>query len=172
MQYAVSKGSFIAVAGGNDYEDGNPVERLAEQAAPIQGAVVVAAVGRDKGRAYYSAVKPYIELAAPGGNSRLGGAAGAILQQTYDPAFTDPAATRSPRFDVFAYLAYQGTSMATPHVSGLAALLISQGVTKPAAVEAALEHFAEDLGTPGRDEQYGYGLIDARATLRGLGILK
>jgi serine protease len=172
MRYAVSKGAFIAVAGGNDYEDGNPVERLAEQAEPIQGAVVVGAVGRDRNRAYYSGVKPYIEIAAPGGNSRVGGAAGAILQQTYDLSFTDPATNRVPRFDVFAYLAFQGTSMATPHVSGLAALLISQGVTSPAAVEAALEHFADDLGTPGRDESYGYGLINARTTLRGLGILK
>ena len=45
MRYAVGKGVFIAVAGGNDYEDGNPIERLAEQAGPIEGAMVVSAVG-------------------------------------------------------------------------------------------------------------------------------
>jgi serine protease len=51
-------------------------------------------------------------------------------------------------------------------------MLIQQGITDPAAVEAALERFAVDLGTPGRDDMYGYGLIDARATLRGLGIAR
>ena len=62
--------------------------------------------------------------------------------------------------------------MATPHVSGLAALLMQQGITDPAAIEAAIEQFATDLGPPGRDDQYGYGLINPRASLRGLGLAK
>ena len=67
---------------------------------------------------------------------------------------------------------FQGTSMATPHVSGLAALLMSQGITDPAAVEAAIERFATDLGPPGRDSQFGFGEINARNTLRGLGLAR
>ncbi len=62
--------------------------------------------------------------------------------------------------------------MAAPHVSGVAAMLIQQGITKPAAVEAALEKFAVDLGEPGRDNTYGFGLIDARNALRGLGLAR
>jgi serine protease len=62
--------------------------------------------------------------------------------------------------------------MASPHVAGLAALLYSQGVTNPAAIEAAIKQFARDLGDPGADPQYGAGLIDARATLRGLGVAR
>jgi serine protease len=62
--------------------------------------------------------------------------------------------------------------MASPHVAGLAALLISQGISDPATVEQAIRHFAKDLGTPGRDNDFGDGLIDARATLRGLGLLR
>ena len=100
-----------------------------------------------------------------------------VLQQTYDFDFTDtfmngPAGFRPPRFDVFEYIYYQGTSMATAHVSGLAALLYQQGITKPAAIEAALKRSATDLGTAGRDDQYGHGLINPRAALRGLGIVR
>ena len=57
-------------------------------------------------------------------------------------------------------------------MSGVAALLYNQGITKPAAIEAALKRFAKDLGSAGRDNDYGFGLIDARATLRGLGVAK
>jgi subtilisin family serine protease len=62
--------------------------------------------------------------------------------------------------------------MATPHVSGFAALLMQQGITSPAAVEAAMEQFATDLGPSGKDDQYGYGLINPRAALRGLGLAR
>jgi subtilisin family serine protease len=59
--------------------------------------------------------------------------------------------------------------MAAPHVTGVAALLYSQGVKNPAAIEAAIKRFAQDLGAPGRDNEYGAGLIDARASLLGSG---
>ena len=73
---------------------------------------------------------------------------------------------------MLAYFYFIGTSQATPHVSGLAAMLMQQGITSPAAIEAALEKFATDLGDPGRDNTFGFGLIEARNTLRGLGIAK
>jgi serine protease len=182
MKYAVGKGAFIAVAGGNGFEDANDTEVVAEIASRIQGAVSVAAVDRSKNHAYYSTTGGYIELAAPGGSERGFGVDGLILQQTYDPRYTfclaEPNACgvapslAPPRFDVLAYLYSAGTSMATPHVSGLAAMLMQQGVTSPAAVEAALERFATDLGEPGRDNSYGYGLVEGRNTLRGLGLAK
>ena len=98
-----------------------------------------------------------------------------ILQQTYDFNFTDtfldgPSGFHAPRFDVMNLIYYQGTSMATAHVTGLAALLYQQGITNPAAIEAAIRRSATDLGAPGRDDEYGYGLINPRAALRGLGI--
>ena len=77
-----------------------------------------------------------------------------------------------PRFDAFAYQFLQGTSMAAPHVSGFAALLMQQGITSPAAIEAIMKRYATDLGPTGRDNEYGYGLINPRAALRGMGLAR
>jgi serine protease len=177
IAYAVSRGAFVAVAAGNDFETGNRVERLAEFAPHIDGMVAVAAVGRDRQRAFYSNTGPYIELAAPGGDARVGGTTGQVLQQTFDFDLVEtylrgPAEYRAPRFDAFAYDFLQGTSMAAPHVAGFAALLMQQGITSPAAIEAAMKRYATDLGTPGRDDEYGHGLINPRASLRGLGLAR
>jgi hypothetical protein len=51
-------------------------------------------------------------------------------------------------------------------------MLMQQGITNPAAVEAALEKFATDLGKPGRDDTFGFGLINARNALHGLGLAR
>ena len=185
IRYAVGKGVFVAIAAGNDFLDGNPTEVIAEIASRVQGAVSVGAVDRNSDRAFYSSSAGWVELVAPGGSSRTRGFVpfdSVVFQQTVDLTFgvclvepnacgTRPSLT-APRFDVFNYFGFQGTSMATPHVSGLAAMLMQQGLTNPAAVEAALERFAKDLGAPGRDSDFGFGLIQARDTLRGLGLSK
>jgi serine protease len=171
IRYAVSRGAFVAISAGNEHDAGNPVSYPAAFAAEIDGAVSVAAVSKNLQRAYYSNTGSYVEIAAPGGNLRADGSGGGIYQQTLDDAFFDTRLLR-PRFDIFFEASYQGTSMAAPHVSGLAALLYSQGITSPAAIEAAVEKFARDLGAPGRDDEYGHGLIDPRATLRGLGVAR
>ena len=51
-------------------------------------------------------------------------------------------------------------------------MLLQQGITSPAAIEAAMKQFAIDLGEPGRDDEYGYGLINPRGSLRGLGLAR
>jgi serine protease len=169
LRYAVSRGVFVAIAAGNDFLDGNPIERPADLGPQFDGVVTVAAVGRNRQRASYSTTGSYVEITAPGGDSSVDGATGGILQQTFDFDF---AFAVPPRFDAFTYLFADGTSMATAHVSGFAALLMQQGITDPAAIEAAMKQFATDLGPQGRDDQYGSGLINVRAALRGMGLAR
>jgi serine protease len=177
IRYAVSRGVFVAVAAGNTADIGNAPSRTAEAAPAIAGMVAVAAVGRTLERAFYSTTNPYVEIAAPGGDTRGGGGENGILQQTIDQDLLHtyelgPAAIGPPRADAFAYYYFQGTSMAAPHVSALAAMLMQQGITSPQAIEAAMKQFARDLGRPGVDNEYGHGLIQPRTTLRGLGLAR
>jgi serine protease len=171
LTYAVSRGAFVAVAAGNEFLSGNPVERPADLGPQIEGVMTVGAIGRNRQRAPYSNTGSYVEIVAPGGDQVADGQTGGILQQTFDEDFAFPI-SGPPRFDVFVYAYEQGTSMATAHVTGMAALLMQQGITDPAAIEAAIKRFATDLGSAGRDDQYGNGLINVRAALRGMGLAK
>jgi serine protease len=197
MRYAVGKGVFIAVAGGNEFEDfippfgSNPTSVIADIANRIKGAVSVAAVDPQRNRAYYSSTGSYVEIAAPGGSERGFGRDGYVWQQTFDFNFTDTfdpsvvpvAQYHAPRFDVLATIGYIGTSMATPHVSGVAAMLMQQGITDPAAIEDALEKSADPPAsgdscpsgvTPAapRTCSFGFGIVNARNALRGLGLAR
>jgi serine protease len=177
MRYAAGKGVFMSISAGNEFEDGNPIEIPASLASKIDGAVSVAAIDRAKNHAFYSNTGSWVELAAPGGSFRGFDKTGGVLQQTLDLTVSEtftlsPARFSAPRFDALAYFYFTGTSMAAPHVSGVAAMLMQQGVTNPAAVEAALEQFADDLGSPGRDNTFGWGLVNARRTLLGLGLAR
>jgi serine protease len=178
IRYAVQRGAFVAIASGNTREQGNQPNVIGNIAPSVAGAVTVGAVGRSLDLAYYSTTSAAVELSAPGGDTRqASGSAGGILQQTLDLDLLEtfnrpPAQFGPPRADSFAYYYFQGTSMATPHVSGFAALLIQQGITSPAAIEEAMKKWATDKGSPGRDDQYGVGLINPRATLRGLGLAR
>ena len=171
IRYAVGRGAFVAIAAGNTGDEGNEPEWPATYAKTIDGAMAVGAVDYNFNRADYSTHRDYVEIAAPGGD--LGADANGdtrpdgILQQTFDPTYQEQGI-----FDRFAYMYYQGTSMSTAHVTALAALLMDQGVTSPAAVEAAIKRFAGAKPSGGRNDDIGYGVIDVRATLFGLGLAK
>jgi serine protease len=173
LLYAVQRGVFVALSAGNNYQTGtppNPVIYPAAFAATIEGVMSVGAVGPSLSHSYYSSAGSYVEIAAPGGNIREGGPAGAIWQTTILESDFDAETVLFPRFDRYVDAASQGTSMAAPHVAGIAALLRSQGITTPSALEAIIKATALDLGAPGRDDLYGYGLIQPRAALRGVGV--
>ncbi len=168
MAYAVSRGVFVAMSNGNDFEDGNPTTYPASYGPTISGAMAVASTNRIDGRSYYSSTGSWTEIAAPGGDSRQGNT---IWQSSVTSANYNPATVIFPRFDQYSERGFQGTSMASPHVAGLAALIVSQmpGIT-PAQIEYVIRTTARDIGAAGRDDSFGYGLIQPRAALFGQAI--
>jgi serine protease len=172
IQFAVDRGALVVVAAGNLAEEGSPPSYPAAYAKDMDGVIAVGATDYARNRSPYSNVNDYIELAAPGGDTSKDrnndGFVDGVLQQVPDIEHF----LQTGEFTSFEYLFSDGTSMAAPHVAGLAALLIDQGITSPKVVEAALKRFATDRGPAGRDNEYGYGLINPRATLRGLGLAR
>jgi serine protease len=161
VAYAYNQGVTIICAAGNEYLEGNAP---AYPAAYDEYCIAVGATRFDRTRAYYSNTGSYLDLVAPGGDmyvdQNLDDYNDGVLQQTFGYNPKD-----------WGYFFYQGTSMAAPHVSGIAALLISTGVTGPDAIREALETTARDLGSAAWDEEYGWGLVDAYAALNYYHIL-
>jgi serine protease len=146
VAYARKKNVVVVCAAGNGSRN------RVEYPAAYPGAFAVSAVGPDKKLAFYSSYGKELAISAPGGDKQKGGDAGAILQNTIQP---DRVASTN------LYLSFQGTSMATPHVAGVAALVISAGVTDAKDVEEILKSSASDAGEQGWDEKYGAGILNA-----------
>ena len=129
IQKAVSQGCIVVVAAGNDSTD-----TAYECPAHNYDAIVVAAIDSDYNRAYFSNYGNSVDFSAPGVN---------ILSSVPGNG----------------YESWSGTSMATPHISGLAALLkiIDPSMTCPEA-EKTLREYSVDLGSEGFDIYYGYGV--------------
>jgi serine protease len=151
---------------------GNSGKRVVEFPASLAKVVAVGALDARKERAFYSNTGPELDLVAPGGDcdrdDNGDGYGDCIYQQMPDPYLVEIG-----RHDQFDYWGLDGTSMATAHVSAVAALLFSQGFTDPAAVRAALEQTAERLGgapADGRNDSYGHGLVRPASALPGLGL--
>jgi serine protease len=160
---AVAAGVVIVASAGND---GSSTVSF-----PASHPRVIAVGGVDirRLRAEYSNYGAALDVVAPGGDvdrdDDRDGRPDGVLQQSFDPDEADGG-----RYDDFAYYYVSGTSQAAPHVAAMAALLIRQGITDPAAVQAAIESTADDLGPSGRDDEYGHGLIRPVEALSGLGL--
>jgi serine protease len=142
---AVSRGAVVVVAAGNETQDAANVFP-----ANCSNVVAVAAVGRTGARASYSNFGTVVDLAAPGGDGSDG-----VLS-------TINAGSTTPTTDAFAE--YLGTSMATPHVAAVAALMLSvNSALTPAEVETRLK--ASVRAFPANCTQCGAGLVDAGAAV-------
>lgn len=162
---AVAAGIVVVAASGNESSGSVSFP------ASMPNVIAVGAVDARKQKAPYSNFGSALDVVAPGGDTDRDddgdGFPDGILQQTMNPS-----AAQRGIFTQFSYFFADGTSSATPHVAALAALLIRQGITDPAAVQKAIESTAEDLGPTGRDDEYGHGLIRPAKALEGLGVNK
>jgi serine protease len=150
VQYARAHGAVVVCSAGNT---GTP---QVGYPAAFPEAVAVSATRFDGALAPYSSYGPEVDVAAPGGDKSVDqngdGLPDGVLQNTIVRG--DP--TRS------SYEWFQGTSMAAPHVAGVAALLFSAGLQTPDEVEAAIYAGADPASPP---ERYGHGRLDARGAL-------
>jgi serine protease len=158
MRFASSRGVLLVASSGND----EPHGCVTMPAADLH-AIAVGGTTEDGCLGSYSKVGPRIDLVAPGGGPPV---LGCPVASASRPIYQLTFRTGMPKhFDIPGY--YEGTSMSASHVSGVAAMVIASGVLgpnpSPAEVLARLQATARDLGAPGRDDDFGYGLIDAAA---------
>jgi subtilisin family serine protease len=132
---AVASGIVVVAAAGNSGNSSGTGDSVLYP-GKYASTICVAAVDSNKNRAGWSSTGPTVDISGPGVNvvsDRLGGG----------------LRTAS------------GTSMATPHVAGVVALMMSYGHTDPDEIRSIMTETAVDLGAPGHDNLYGYGLVDA-----------
>ncbi|HLM68746.1 MAG TPA: S8 family serine peptidase, partial [Longimicrobium sp.] len=140
LAYARSKNVLPFCATGNDnyFQIAFP--------ARFSECIGVGSTNWGDNRASYSNYGAGTEISAPGGDGGAGFPLGLILSLSNSSDVT--------------YSYKSGTSMATPQVAGLAALLFSQGVGDDEAVLARIKATADDLGAPGEDGMFGAGRIN------------
>ncbi|MDQ6775730.1 MAG: S8 family serine peptidase [Actinomycetota bacterium] len=163
IHYAWHRGVVVVAAAGND--------GVSELAYPARDSEVISvgASTLDRCLAVYSNSGTGIDLVAPGGgdDASLPGDANcnptANLPDIYQMTLVNPG--QPWRFGFPG--GYEGTSMAAPHVSATAALVIASGVIgphpTPDQIETRLKATAVPLGTPTPNHEYGYGLVNAGA---------
>lgn len=143
IAYAHSKGVTIIAAAGNSGDNS------ASYPARYPHVIGVSALGPDGEMAPYSNFGAGVDISAPGGSE-----AGKILQSTIDPE------TGAEVFE-----GYQGTSMAAPHVAGVAALLKATGVTEPDQMRNVLLQSARVVAEDPLNH-FGAGQLDAAAAVQ------
>lgn len=152
VAYAYTHNVLVIAAAGNEYLEGNPTS----YPAAYPNVLAVAATTDQDSHASYSNTGFYVDISAPGG----------------DPTSSSDTNPRHWIYSTYwrgsglSYAGSAGTSMAAPHVAGLAALIWSLHPDwTNDQVQQAITATAVDLGAPGRDDVFGYGRINAYAAV-------
>jgi len=156
---------IVAAAGNSGRTNGKGTNTI--YPANYASVIAVAATDSNDVRAYFSSTGPNVELAAPG----------LAVHSTWND--NSSASNPQPVCDNGTRGCYKdasGTSMASPQVAGVAALVIAAGVVDASGnghvndeVRAILQNTAVDLGASGEDAWYGHGLVDASAAIAAVG---
>jgi serine protease len=148
IDYAYQKGVVVVAAAGNANTNS------AAFPSRYPNVISVAALDSSGNKAPYSNYGAGVDISAPGGNLSGENPLGGILQNTIDPATGEGT-----------FRAFQGTSMAAPHVAGVAALVKAVGVESPDEVAAILRQSARKVDDDERNF-YGAGQLDAGAAVK------
>jgi serine protease len=168
LQNAYDRNVVVVAAAGNDGSN------IVNCPAAYPTVIAVGATRFDGQRAYYSTGGSALDITAPGGDPNIDqngdGYGDGILQVTY----CYDAETMALYYEIlgvnlyteFCSAFYAGTSMATPHVTGTVALILSEKPdATPDQVRTYLQSTARDYGNPGWDSSYGWGLLNAGAAV-------
>jgi subtilisin family serine protease len=177
FNYARARGVTIVVAAGNDGADLDHDVAAYSAYCNAPGVICTAATGPtnqssadgpftsvDASASYSNFGRSAIDLAAPGGNMNAPAAPNTLV---YAGCSQTSLVVPVCRTGVFA-IGSLGTSMAAPHVSGAASLLVSRFGRNPAAIHARLQRTLDDLGQPGADPRYGKGRLNVARAVSGL----
>jgi hypothetical protein len=189
FSYAAAKGMLVVVSAGNSAADLDHNGNVESTYCDVPHVLCVSSVGPEVATASPDNVSYYtnfgrsaIGVAAPGGNADAAngftvsawpwGNDIASWVWSYCPKYRIAGLTAGGAPILTACAAgnrlsgFIGTSQASPHVAGLAALLVAEtGKGRPSQIKAAIQKSSIDLGTPGTDPYYGRGRIDVASAL-------
>jgi subtilisin family serine protease len=142
---AVGKGAVVVSGAGNGLTD------VTMYPSDYEATVSVAATTKENGHASYSDANEHKDIAAPGGGSVKDGEPRSSIYSTVPGGYGNK----------------RGTSMAAPFVTGVVVLMLASNPDLTSEhVRSILYSTATDLGEPGRDDRFGYGLVNAAAAVR------